>query len=287
LIGYVKYLRERRDGRECLKANEHPKQEFLGGENFRVQSNYFGKADTTTYDRMVYVPVADPQNQFHTYSVNWTSAAITWLVDGAPVRTLNYADAQGGTRFPQTPMRFRIGSWVGGDPSNGKGTIDWAGGLADYSKVPWNMYIESVNIVNYSPASQYKYKDNSGSWQSIDIIGGSAGGIEDPSKNPPQSSKPLSTSGVSTGSRIPPLPIETSKVAAATLTSQVTKMSAAPTAHTDGIQSNSNVTTGLPKPASATSAKPSQATGNAAAGFSGMREMASLSMVSLLFFAFF
>jgi len=183
--------------------------EFIGGENFRVQSNYFGKGDTTTYDRMVYVPIADPQNQWHTYGVNWTSAAITWLVDGAPVRTLNYADAKGGTRFPQTPMKLKVGIWAGGDPSNnGAGTVTWAGGNVDYAKGPFSMYVDSINIVNYSPAQTYKYKDNSGTWQSIDVIGGSEGGIESPSQvAAQQSSVTSSIFSASTGSPVPVQPL--------------------------------------------------------------------------------
>lgn len=262
-------------------------QEFLGGENYRVQSNYFGKADTSTYDRMVYIPVADPQNQFHTYAVNWTSAAITWLVDGAPIRTLNYNDAKGGARFPQTPMRLRVGSWVGGDPDlNPPGAVEWAGGAPDYSKVPFNMYLQSVNIINYSPASQYKYKDNSGSWQSIEVVGGSTGGIEDPSKNPP-ASQTLSTSGISTGSRIPPIAIATSKVDTTLTTSSApaSSTSAAPTAHTDAVPSgNSTAPTGIPKPPSSSTKAP-QATANAAAGLSGVHEMAGLSILTALAFA--
>lgn len=49
-------------------------------------------------------------------------------------------------------MNVRLGIWAGGDPSNAKGTIEWAGGETDYSKVPFTMYIKDVTIVNYNPA---------------------------------------------------------------------------------------------------------------------------------------
>lgn len=113
-----------------------------------------------------------PQTTFHTYSVDWTSSAINWLIDGNVVRTLNYADAQGGSRFPQTPARLRLGIWAGGDPSNPQGTIEWAGGVTDYSQAPFTMYVQSVDITNYTPASEYQYTDTSGSWQSIKAING-------------------------------------------------------------------------------------------------------------------
>ncbi|RHZ49732.1 glycoside hydrolase family 16 protein [Aspergillus thermomutatus] len=142
-------------------------QEALGGDTTQIETNYFGKGDTTTYDRATYVGVGTPQDTFHTYTIDWTKDAITWYVDGAVVRTLAYNDAKGGTRFPQTPMRLRIGSWAGGDPDNGQGTIEWAGGLTDYSKGPYTMYVKSVHIENSNPAESYTYSDNSGSWQSI------------------------------------------------------------------------------------------------------------------------
>lgn len=145
--------------------------EVLGGDTTQVQTNYFGKGDTTTYDRGTYVPVANPQSTFYTYTIDWTKDAISWSINGAVVRTLNYKDAQGGTRFPQTPMRLRLGSWAGGDPSNAKGTIEWAGGLTDYSKGPYTMYVKSVHIENQNPAESYTYSDNSGSWQSIKFDG--------------------------------------------------------------------------------------------------------------------
>jgi hypothetical protein len=159
---------------------------------------------------MVYVPIANNQNDYHTYSVNWTSAAITWSVDGAPVRTLKYSDAKGGTRFPQTPMRLRLGIWAGGDAAAGNlpGTVTWAGGAPDYSKGPFTMNIESVNIINYSPGKEYRYKDNTGNWDSIEVIGGSAGGIVTPGQEqtPSVSGKPIVVSTASTMVPVNPLP---------------------------------------------------------------------------------
>lgn len=147
--------------------------EFLGGDTTQTQTNYFGKGDTTSYDRAIFYPVSSPQTTQHSYAVNWTSSSLEWIIDGAVVRTLNYEDAESGTRFPQTPMRLRVGIWAGGDPSNGQGTIEWAGGLTNFGDAPFTMTVQSVNIVNYSPGSSYTYSDESGSWQSIKVSGGS------------------------------------------------------------------------------------------------------------------
>ncbi|KAJ5556672.1 hypothetical protein N7494_000587 [Penicillium frequentans] len=132
-----------------------------------IQTNYFGKGNTTSYDRGTTVPVSTPEETFHTYSIDWTSERIEWLLDGEVVRTLKYADAVDGANYPQTPMRIRIGIWAGGDPDNSEGTIEWAGGKTDYSTGPFSMYVESVNIINYNPASAYEYTDNSGAYTSI------------------------------------------------------------------------------------------------------------------------
>lgn len=134
------------------------------------QGNYFGKGNTTTYDRGQFHPVTAPETTFTKYAVNWTQETTTWLINDAPVRTLNFADAVGGKNYPQTPMNIRFGNWVAGSPGNSAGTIEWAGGLTDFSKGPFNMVVQSVKVINYNPATSYAYKDMSGSFQSIEIL---------------------------------------------------------------------------------------------------------------------
>jgi beta-glucanase (GH16 family) len=120
------------------------------------------------------VTVSTPEETFHTYSIDWTSERIEWLLDGDVVRTLEYADALDGANYPQTPMRIRIGIWAGGDPDNSEGTIEWAGGETDYTTSPFSMYVESVDIINYNPASSYKYTDKTGAYTSIKASNGTA-----------------------------------------------------------------------------------------------------------------
>lgn len=149
-------------------------QEFTGGNTAQTQTNYFGKGNTTTYDRAIWYPVSTPQTTSHTYTVEWNSKTITWYIDDTAVRTLNYADANGGANYPQTPCRIRIGIWAGGDPDNEEGTIEWAGGETDYSQAPFTMYVESVSVENYSPGSEYKYTDQTGDMDSIEVVSGSS-----------------------------------------------------------------------------------------------------------------
>ncbi|OJK04539.1 glycoside hydrolase family 16 protein [Aspergillus aculeatus ATCC 16872] len=141
--------------------------EALGGDTTQIETNYFGKGDTTTYDRATWVGISSPQENWHTYTVDWTETALNWYVDGNLVRTLAYNDASSGTRFPQTPMNLRIGIWAGGDSDNAAGTIEWAGGETDYSQAPFTMYVKSVSITNNNPGCSYTYGDKTGSYSSI------------------------------------------------------------------------------------------------------------------------
>lgn len=151
-----------------------PLQEFVGPDTSHAQSNYFGKGDDSTFDRGGIHTVASPQSTWHTYKIDWTPEAIVWSVDGVPVRKTAFAEAKGGSRFPQTPSQIKIGIWAAGDPSMPQGTADWAGGRTDYRQGPFVMSVASIKVVSYSPAREYRYTDKSGSWQSIEVVGGKA-----------------------------------------------------------------------------------------------------------------
>lgn len=154
--------------------------EWLGGRSSIVQMNYFGKANTTTYDRMIEATVGDIQAEFHTYALDWTAEALTWIIDDKPVRTLKKGDANGGKNYPQTPCNVRLGNWAGGDSEN-EGTRQWAGGNVSYDQAPFTMTVKSVKVTNYSPGTEYKWTDKSGSSDSIEVIG--AGNAEGAPQN--------------------------------------------------------------------------------------------------------
>jgi len=81
-----------------------------------------------------------------------------------------YADANGGHNYPQTPMTVRLGIWAGGDPGLSNGTIEWAGGITDFTKGPYTMYVQSAKISDFSTGRSYVYGDRTGSWQSIKSV---------------------------------------------------------------------------------------------------------------------
>lgn len=138
------------------------------------QTNYFGKGITGDYDRATVFNVANPQHEFHTYTLDWTSTQLTWSIDGIVIRTLLEANSDDSThQYPQTPSRLQLGLWDGGDASESSGTIKWAGGLTNLTELeehPVTMYVKSVSITNYNPAYGYNYTDKSGRWQSIELL---------------------------------------------------------------------------------------------------------------------
>lgn len=150
--------------------------EWIGANPDEMQSNYFGKGQTTTYNRGQFHSVKGTQANWIKYTIDWTQDRIVWMAGDTVVRTLKYADAA-TDQYPQTPMRIKFGSWAGGDPArNAPGTVEWARGPTDYSKGPFSMLVKSVSVTDYSTGKEYRYKDNSGSWQSIEAVGGSING---------------------------------------------------------------------------------------------------------------
>jgi beta-glucanase (GH16 family) len=149
--------------------------EWLGADDAHVQTNYFGKGDTSTYDRGQFNPAANNQEQFITYTVEWTAEQVIWSVGGSVVRVLTPATAD-TNQYPQTPMQIKFGSWSGGDPSNPPGTIQWARGPTDYSKGPFTMTVQSIAISDYSTGTSYEYSGRSGNWQDITAVGGAVNG---------------------------------------------------------------------------------------------------------------
>lgn len=175
--------------------------EWLGADNAQVQSNYFGKGQTTSYNRGAFHANPNNQNTFQKYTIIWTSEQIVWQINGVTVRVLKPADAN--NQYPQTPMQVKIGAWSGGDPANPQGTIEWARGPTDYTKGPFTMKVKSIKVQDYSTGTQYTYGDRAGTWQSIKSNGGKING----GGSPVQGSSPAITSSANGQ----PVPFDSSK----------------------------------------------------------------------------
>lgn len=147
--------------------------ELIGGNETHVQTNYFGKAVTTPYNRALWHPVKEPMDRFVNYTVDWTKQKIDFYIDDEIVRTLLYDECtheEKGNIFPQTPAFVRIGVWSGGDvENNNQYTVEWAGGATDFSQAPFNMEVSHVKVIDYGTpdTKEYEYGDRSGHFDSI------------------------------------------------------------------------------------------------------------------------
>lgn len=151
--------------------------EWLGTDSQEnvVQTNYFSRGNTSTYDRGANFNVDNVLDNFHTYSLDWTQERLIWSIDGTAVRTLENTGLTGAYAYPQTPMQIKLGTWCGGC-SKDEGTVSWAGGEPDFADGPFDGYYQSVVIQDYSngvaDATSYSWTDDTGSYESIKVSTG-------------------------------------------------------------------------------------------------------------------
>lgn len=145
--------------------------EFFGTNDTHAASNYFGKGEEDFGNGEYHPTGFDVYDDYHNYTTLWTQDKLEWWIDGKLVRTLVPDDAQGGKNFPQTPMRLSLGIWAGGDPRLPEGTQQWAGGSTNYDDGPFEMYVKSVKVTDYSTdAEKFVYTDKKGMWDSIKVV---------------------------------------------------------------------------------------------------------------------
>jgi beta-glucanase (GH16 family) len=156
--------------------------EWLGNDKTQVQTNYFYRGITANYDRGGFSGNPGNQDGFHTYEIDWTESTLRWIIDGVTVRTLNKADTS-AYGYPSTPSQIKIGVWASGDPTNPAGTIEWGGGLLDYSKGPYTMTLQSLQVTSYSPnAKSFSYSAGGNSFTSSDKQVAAVSGVAASSK---------------------------------------------------------------------------------------------------------
>ena len=98
----------------------------------------------------------------HTYTIDWQPDSISWAIDGTILRTKfrneTYNTTSGQYHFPQSPSRVQLSLWPAGLQQNGQGTVNWAGGLVDWSsQYMQNGYyyamVSDVSVECYDPPS--------------------------------------------------------------------------------------------------------------------------------------
>ncbi|KAI6248921.1 putative glycosidase crf2 [Erysiphe necator] len=136
--------------------------EFVGADLVTAQTNYYSMG-ITNYHNSENITLSNTFSNYHTYEIDWTPDEITWKIDGKVGRTKKRVDTWNATAnqwaYPQTPARVQLSLWPGGLPTNGKGTIEWAGGLVDWNStdIKNNNYyyatFESVEMTCYNSNS--------------------------------------------------------------------------------------------------------------------------------------
>jgi len=126
-----------------------------------VQSNFYSQG-VTNYNNEQNLSVSNTVSNVHTYTIDWQPDQLSWLVDGKVLRTKKRSDTWNSTSnrfdYPQTPSRIMLSLWPAGLPSNGQGTVDWAGGLINWNSpyMQQGYYyamVQDVNVQCYDPPS--------------------------------------------------------------------------------------------------------------------------------------
>lgn len=142
--------------------------ELFGADPFEFQSNYFVKGNVLNYDRGQYHPTpGSPLDNFFTYVIDWRPDRIEWHLNGNIIRTVLRENNPHG--FPNAPMAVKLSLWAGGDVLNEQGTIEWAGGITDYSLLPFTMNVHTLKVIDYTSATEYAYGNDQNSWIEVDI----------------------------------------------------------------------------------------------------------------------
>ncbi|KAJ5918110.1 hypothetical protein N7454_010485 [Penicillium verhagenii] len=126
--------------------------EWLGYNTSLVTTDFFGKGNTTGYDRGTYNYVENADTEFHNYTTHWTAEKIEWW----------------------TPCQVKVGIWASGEVGESAGTIEWGGGLVNWTDAPYTMTVQKIRVEDFSSGKEYKYGNHSGDWQSIEVISGNS-----------------------------------------------------------------------------------------------------------------
>jgi len=112
--------------------------EFPGNQTTEGQTNYFwqGVIPPVT-NGVTETGLSDTYANWHDYTIDWQPDSLTFLIDGNVTRTILAADCvnnvTGVTEFPTTPSRIQLSLWPAGIASEPKGTIQWSGGMINWS----------------------------------------------------------------------------------------------------------------------------------------------------------
>ncbi|KAJ5218459.1 transglycosidase, partial [Penicillium cinerascens] len=160
--------------------------EWVGYNTSAVQSNFFGKGNTTTSNRGEILPAANADTVFHNYTTYWDKDRLEWWIDGELMRTVNYSEPLTlyGKNYPQTPCRVKVSNWPVGIASESIGNIEWGGGLVNWDELPFIMTVQRMRVQDFHSGKEYEYDGTSGSYESIKVISGNSTAKTEINKKP-------------------------------------------------------------------------------------------------------
>ncbi|WOL02606.1 hypothetical protein Cni_G11325 [Canna indica] len=97
------------------KTHDELDFEFLGnirGREWRIQTNVYGNGSTSVGREERYGLWFDPTEDYHQYSILWSSEKIIFYIDNVPIREMVRTQAMGGD-FPSKPMSLYATIWDG------------------------------------------------------------------------------------------------------------------------------------------------------------------------------
>ncbi|EME39843.1 glycoside hydrolase family 16 protein [Dothistroma septosporum NZE10] len=172
--------------------------EIMGGNLSTVENNYYGWGNTTQINSE-YPALDGAQDDYHNYTIVWSQEKLQWMLNGNVVREQSYLDPG---LYPQTPCRIQFGLWCGGC-SKSEGTVQWAGGKADFKDAPFVMNVKSIKVTDGTTnSSSYSYGDHSGLWSSIQIKDGESEAYKHINKLTTVQSAEKDWQGLSIGAKI-------------------------------------------------------------------------------------
>jgi hypothetical protein len=146
--------------------------EWVGYNTTEVQSDFFGKGNTTTSDRGGYHAVSNADTEYHNYTSYWDKDRLEWWIDGTLVRTVNYSEPLTvyGKNYPQTPCKVKISLWPVGIKGQTQGNLEWGGGYVNWTDVPFTMSIQRLRVKDFHSGKEYKYDGHTGTYESIEVV---------------------------------------------------------------------------------------------------------------------
>lgn len=133
--------------------------EFPGDNTTFGQTNYYFEGNTANYTHGGTATFSDSYSNFHTFGIHWTPTLLSWTVDSVVVRTVLQNSTWNSVtltyEFPQSPSNIQFGLWAAGEKGEDAGTIEWGGGLVNWTSSDYtpngyfSIEVQSVNVTCY------------------------------------------------------------------------------------------------------------------------------------------